>query len=219
MDNILFPDIALDMVNGVLIDIDNTLYVYEPCHRGALAACVSLAGELGLGMNEASFRHAYKAARTEVTGRLEPQGACRSRFFAFQAMFEDKNISGSYVLARRFEDLYWSRFIDSMSPHPAAVAFLEKCAEQNIPVCAVSDMQAHFQVEKLAKLGMTDRIRFLVTSEEVGAEKPDKRMFEAGLKKLGLADKDVIMIGDNQAKDIDGANALGIKAYKVEVIT
>ncbi len=50
-------------------------------------------------------------------------------------------------------------------------------------------------------------------SEQVGAEKPDARLFEAALTKLGIARQDysrVVMIGNNLARDIRGANALGI---------
>ncbi len=50
-------------------------------------------------------------------------------------------------------------------------------------------------------------------SSEVGVEKPDARMFERALDQLGIAREDyghTIMVGNNLARDIKGANALGI---------
>ncbi|MBI3914611.1 MAG: HAD-IA family hydrolase [Chloroflexi bacterium] len=50
-------------------------------------------------------------------------------------------------------------------------------------------------------------------SEEVGVEKPDARLFEAALNTLGIARQDysrVAMVGNNLARDIRGANNLGI---------
>ncbi len=50
-------------------------------------------------------------------------------------------------------------------------------------------------------------------SSEVGVEKPDARMFERALDELGIAHEDyghTIMVGNNLARDIKGANALGM---------
>lgn len=50
-------------------------------------------------------------------------------------------------------------------------------------------------------------------SSEVGVEKPDARMFEYALNQLGIAREKygrTIMVGNNLARDIKGANAVGI---------
>ena len=52
-------------------------------------------------------------------------------------------------------------------------------------------------------------------SEAVGAEKPDARMFQAAMDQLGLTEADkprILMIGNNLARDIAGANAFGIRS-------
>ena len=92
--------------------------------------------------------------------------------------------------------------------------FLKTCKERNIQICVVTDMQAHFQVQKLK---IDNLIDYLVTSEEVGKEKPNPEMFLLALEKLDLQVNDVIMIGDNQKKDIEGARNLGIKAYQINL--
>ena len=78
-------------------------------------------------------------------------------------------------------------------------------------------MQAHFQVQKLQKLKVDHLIDYLVTSEEAGKEKPHSEIFLLALAKLDLQINNVIMIGDNQIKDIEGAEKLGIKAYQVNL--
>jgi predicted HAD superfamily phosphohydrolase YqeG len=35
----LFLEIDLSSIKGILVDIDNTLYSYEPAHKNALKAC------------------------------------------------------------------------------------------------------------------------------------------------------------------------------------
>jgi HAD superfamily hydrolase (TIGR01549 family) len=53
----------------------------------------------------------------------------------------------------------------------------------------------------------------IVTSDQVGANKPDPRMFETILKQLGVSRGDysrVIMIGNRLQRDILGGNRLGM---------
>jgi len=77
-------------------------------------------------------------------------------------------------------------------------------------------MQAHIQIRKLERLGVLDLIDFLVTSEEVGCEKPDSKVFDLALRKINLSKEDVIMIGDSLTKDVEAAQTYGIKGYKFE---
>ena len=74
--------------------------------------------------------------------------------------------------------------------------------------------RAEIQLKKIAHLGISDYIDFVITSEEVGAEKPSKRIFYAALDKLNCDPGEAVMIGDDLKKDISGAEKLGIKAYK-----
>ena len=62
-------------------------------------------------------------------------------------------------------------------------------------------------------MGLEKQIDFLVTSEEVGCEKPNKLIFEKALEKINLENDQVIMIGDSELKDIKGAKNLGIRSF------
>jgi putative hydrolase of the HAD superfamily len=96
--------------------------------------------------------------------------------------------------------------------------FLLDVYEKNIPICFVTDLTAAIQLRKVGKLGLEKMVKFMVSSEEAGVEKPDETMFKLAAEKLKLSYPDLIMIGDSEKKDIAGAEALGIKAYKVEFI-
>jgi len=221
MSKIMFSKIDLEGVKGVLIDIDNTLYAYEPVHQIAIKACYNLfvkeiTGKTSLFFEQ--FYNKYRQKRKDVTERLKPQSACRSRLFAFQAMFEEMNLKHAFNQALEFEGLYWNTLIKNMQLCEGAEKFLKECEEKEIKICAVSDMQAHFQIQKLQALKVNHLIDYLVTSEEVGAEKPAGIMFETALKKLQLNPEEVIMVGDNEEKDIQGATVLGIKSFLVEFV-
>lgn len=216
MSTLIFPDIDLTGIQGVLIDIDNTLYPYEPAHAMALKMCYdTFVADFSSLISFETFNQKYREKRNQVTERLAPHGACRSRLFAFQALFEGMKLKQAFNNSLTYETLYWQNLIKNMSLDIGASHFLNRCKKRNLPVCVVSDMQAHFQIQKLQTLGIDHLIDYLVTSEEVGVEKPARKIFIEALNKLGLLPENVIMIGDNEEKDILGAQALGIRTFKV----
>lgn len=214
---IKFPKISLENIKAVMIDLDDTLYCYEPAHLLALKECYQ--EEIASHYSYDDFVKQYRKARNTVMNRIYPQGACRSRLFAFQKLFEDKKISQPFQLANKFEEIYWDSLIENIILEKDAEHFLTTCKAHQIKVCIVTDMLANIQIKKIKKLGLTKYVDYLVTSEEVGVEKPDPAIFNLALYKLQASPKDVIMVGDSLDKDIMGAKNLGIIAYKVEHLT
>lgn len=51
----------------------------------------------------------------------------------------------------------------------------------------------------------------IVTSVDVGHEKPHEKIFRVALKKLGVKANEAIMVGNRIKTDVLGANRLGIK--------
>lgn len=209
--------IPLKKIEGVLIDIDNTLYSYQEPHDEAINSTYDLfLKEKKKNISRNDFRKIYREKRNIVTKRLNPQGACRSRLFAFLEMLEELSIPNAYMKALEYESHYWDIFISKIIPSQPILDFLKECKKLNLVTCAVSDMQAHIQVRKLERLGAVDLIDFLVTSEEVGYEKPNSKVFDLALKKINLNKKKVIMIGDSLEKDVKAAQMYGMKGYKFE---
>jgi len=209
----LLSHIDLSSFSGLMIDIDDTLYNYNISHKAALNGCYkSLDSSIKKKLNFKDFVYEYTNARESITKKLSPQGSCRSRLFAFNLFFEKLQINPSYLLALKFDSIYWKEFINAISPNKEILNFIKKCKKNNLTTCAVSDMQAHIQILKLKKLNLTNYIDHLVTSEEAGAEKPNKKIFDLALQRMKLNKDKVLMIGDNIAKDIKGAESNGIKA-------
>lgn len=54
-------------------------------------------------------------------------------------------------------------------------------------------------------------IDFIITSEDAKACKPSRGIFDYALNYLGIREKDMLMVGDSQVDDVNGAGMLGIK--------
>jgi YjjG family noncanonical pyrimidine nucleotidase len=68
------------------------------------------------------------------------------------------------------------------------------------------------QMEKLRTLDIGRYFDTLVMSEDVGIAKPDKRIFEIALERMGAAAHETVMIGDSFSADIEGARNANIPA-------
>lgn len=211
-----FNDLQLpERIKTVMLDLDNTCYEYDPCHEAALTAVQAHLATLEPYTATAGvpdFLTRYKVAQKRVKSRIPDHAASHSRVLYFQALLEDLGDAHIYERCVALEQKYWSVFMEHMIPTPGLIEFLARCAERGTKVVVISDLTTSLQCQKLVALGMAPYTTALVTSEEAGVEKPDPRPFQYGLAKVGGTSSDAVMIGDNPAKDIAGADELGISA-------
>ncbi len=59
--------------------------------------------------------------------------------------------------------------------------------------------------------GLQDYFDVTIISEEVGAEKPDERIFQLALDDLGVKSAEAVMVGNRLDTDIQGAKRVGMK--------
>lgn len=64
--------------------------------------------------------------------------------------------------------------------------------------------------------GLLQYFEFVIDSGEVGIEKPDPRIFELALTRLGLAPAEALYVGDLYEVDVLGARAAGIPPVLVD---
>ncbi len=72
------------------------------------------------------------------------------------------------------------------------------------------------QREKLAGTPLARYFAAIVISCEVGVAKPDPRIFELALERIGADAHETVMVGDSLARDVAGAHAAGIRAVWID---
>lgn len=92
------------------------------------------------------------------------------------------------------------------------VRIFEKLRALGCRVGIVTDGTIVEQSETLFRLGLLQLVDALVTSEELGVEKPAPEMFRVALHLLGIDNpSEATMIGDSLERDIAGAKTLGMQ--------
>lgn len=194
---------------GILLDLDNTLYNYEITHNVALEEAIFLVSTTLL-EDFATIKKFFELARIEINSELKETAASHNRLLYFQRMFELMELNPLDHSLQVYQ-CYWDKFIEHLKVFEHVYDFLESVQEKKI--CILTDLTAHIQFRKIKKLGLDKYCRYMVTSEEAGREKPHPYMFLLAAHKLGLSIDRVCMIGDNYEKDILGAKRVGIEAF------
>ncbi|MEY8248043.1 MAG: HAD family hydrolase [Bermanella sp.] len=197
------------MFKGILLDIDNTLYRYRPLHEMAQNALFDYIQQY-YSFSRTDIESAYSQAKLQIKQNTPHLASSHNRLLYAQNLCE---IIGLNSLTHSLElyNIYWDCFIENLTLSQGAQAFFE--SHSHIPICLLTDLTAHIQHRKVAKLELQRWASLMVSSEEAGCEKPHPFMFQLALHKLGMSSNEVCMIGDNYKKDIEGAKRLGIHAF------
>lgn len=195
-------------IKTILLDLDNTCYEYYPCHQAGLLemqqAIQKITGPIS------NFSSIYQEAQKRVKNRISTQAASHSRVLYAQALFELLGRHDGHIYAHLLEEVYWTTFLKTMKKTHGLDDFLADCRKNATTVVVVSDLTTTIQCRKLMVLNIAESIDFLVTAEEAGADKPDPKPFLVALEKAQGDIATTLVIGDSEAKDIAGAEALGI---------
>jgi HAD superfamily hydrolase (TIGR01509 family) len=196
------------IIKGLLLDLDNTLYLYEPAHEAGLKSVfITLAQITKLTVEELTVP--YEQAKSQVKRRLLSTAASHHRLLYLQTMLEQLNIF-SPTLTKKLHEEYWAAFLPAMQPIPGMSEALHALAK-TLSIGIITNFVADIQYRKLEQLGIDNIVTHLVTSEEMGCEKPDPKIFHAACKKMQLRPEELCMIGDDLAADIIPARNLGME--------
>lgn len=192
------------MPEAVLVDTDNTLYPYNPAHRAAMSAAKAKAAQL-FNLGGAEFERTFDAARSDVKARLTGTASSHSRLLYFQRMLEIMGLGSQVLLALDLEQTYWRTFLGSAQLFKGLREFLDELRLVGVPMAVVTDLTAQIQFRKIVYFGLDHYFDFIVTSEEVGFDKPYPAAFQIAAEKMQARGKRIWMIGDNPGSDIKGA--------------
>ena len=197
------------MIKAVVFDLDNTIYNYDECHIVAMKQLEEYVCDK-YGVNKVDFRKNFELAKVEVKKLLGNTGASHNRMLYMQIFLEKINQS-PVEDALELYDIYWRAMLEKMTPFKYVMPLMKQLKHRKIEIGILTDLTAHIQHRKIKKLCITEYIDAIVTSEEVGAEKPSSIAFSRIIQKLHCNPEEILMIGDSQKKDIDGAVNVGMR--------
>ncbi|MFD1872910.1 HAD family hydrolase [Hymenobacter bucti] len=203
--------LAASAITTILFDLDDTLFDHAGTARAALAAIA--AGRAALhGVPVEDLYGRYSALLEELhpqvmTGRISYLAAREQRFQRLLAPYEP---AASAAEAAQLAAQHYGHYQQLRRPVAGALALLQALKPTH-KIGIVTNNRTAEQQEKLRYLGMSELVDALITSEEVGVLKPDPRIYQVALARLGSQPAETVMVGDNWLADVLGALAVGIR--------
>ena len=114
--------------------------------------------------------------------------------------------------AQRLADEYSELRDERIWLFPGSLAALQALREQDVRLALVTNGASRPQRAKIDRFQLARFFDAILIEGEVGAGKPDRRIFEQALSKMDTDPQSTWMIGDSLEADIAGAQRLGIHA-------
>lgn len=193
-------------IRGVVFDLHSTLLDQGTPDAWLDSAFAKAPHDLDAGKRKALLDlldRIWEGARV-----LDPESTRDLSFADHHRVFHEL-IEARSDIDRPLADALYEVILDTWHAYDDAAPTLRALRERGLPICLVSN--AGLPIGKvLDREGISPLVDHVVLSYEVGAVKPDERIFRTALDRLGLPAADVLMVGDN-ANDDGGATHLGIR--------
>ncbi len=198
------------MIKAVVFDLDDTLYDYTFCHQRAMDALGQYCCT-NFGMCKRDFEIRFEEAKCTVKKRLKETASSHNRLLYMQTFLEQLGRLPAEGALKMY-DVYWDTLLGEAKLFPYVRDLLFELKKHRIKIGILTDLTVHIQHRKIIRLGLSGDIECLVTSEEVGIEKPSEPAFVRIVEKLDCKKEEVLMVGDSRKRDVDGAKKAGLHA-------
>jgi putative hydrolase of the HAD superfamily len=96
-----------------------------------------------------------------------------------------------------------------------ALSALQTIKEQNLIVGILTNLDRDMK-PLCRELGIEPYIDVIVTSGEIGVDKPNPRIFQAALQRANVTAAEAVLVGDQYKNDIMGARGVGMKSILID---
>ena len=198
------------MIKAIIFDLDDTLYSYNKLNEQGINEICNYTCEK-LKIEKEKFYEAFDKAKKDVKTTLGDVASSHNRLLYCQKTLENLNENPFFIALEMYE-IYWQYILKNMKLNANVLEVLEFCKLKKIKIGVCTDLTVHIQHRKIRKLGINEYVDAIVTSEEVGVEKPNFKMYNKILEKLVVTPGEVLFVGDSLKKDVLGSMEYGMKA-------
>ena len=190
----------------VLFDADNTLLNFDAAESKALAETL-----VNYGIEpDAETVQTYRTINSELWRQLEKGQIKREKLMAerFTRFLKAIDAAGGGAEMNRF-------YLEQLSTHPDLMGpevldVLRELSEVATLAVVTNGFQK-VQIRRLAESGVLNFMEDVFVSEKMDSEKPNRRIFDAALRALGVENREhVLVVGDGLSSDIQGGVNAGL---------
>ncbi len=196
-------------LKAIVFDVDGTLYRQDPVRRAMLGRL--LKAHLGrplTGLRTLRWLRAYRSAQERLRGEPPESGDLAARQLRLACQWTGADPADLRRCVRRWMEQEPLALLRP-SLREGLPTLLAVARRRGLRVAACSDYPA---AEKLTAMGIAGLFDVVVTAQDPDVQrfKPDPRMLEVALGRLGVAKEEALYVGDRPEVDAEAAHRAGM---------
>ena len=197
---------------NIFIDLDDTIWDFTANSHVSLEIMYRDLDIARIYPDYDAFSSAYYAKNSELWalyhhGKIEKDFLIIERYAHLLRTIGYNDIDNR--LAQRMNEYYLDTLALQTQLVPYAIELLDYLTRRDYNLYILSNGFIEVQHKKLQSAGIEDYFERMVLSDEIGINKPDRRLFDYALEVTHSQAADTLMIGDNYDADILGAMQAG----------
>ncbi len=195
----------------VILDVGGTLiglHDYAPWQQFLAQASLPASDE-----DARRFHHELLVNIATERHRAQGKGAHPAELDSWWRSIFAKTLPGRDDLVE--EILHWLYVGRFDRPFDDTMPALQALEGIGMPMAVISNFGPHLR-ELLARLGLLRFFDLVIVSAEVGVAKPDPRIFDLLVEKVGGPRQRLLYVGDHIGDDIEGARGAGLDAVLID---
>lgn len=198
-----------ETIDWVWVDLDDTIWDFKNNSWEALAHVYNAANLNARFADVDTWRNTYQENNHRLwalynTGAITKEFLMMERFrkVLVEAGF---NEAEAKTMSPQLSDMYLDKLASLPHLVPGAKELLEYLRNTGYHIGIISNGFFEVQYRKMKSGGITDYFEAVVLSDDIGVNKPDRRIFDHALNKVAGQAHRTLIIGDNPTTDIAGA--------------
>ena len=190
----------LKMIKAIIFDLDDTIWNYTEADTFA-CSCVfnKIKNLVHPSMKDKDLSVVYKKIVCDIKSSNNISNK-HNKIIYFKKIFEYLRISLKYLGDIMKE--YQSKFESKLYISNGVRQLFSLLKKNNIKIGVLSNNHFYEQYHRLEIFSLISFVDVIVTTDEIGEEKPSNQSFLELIHKLNVSPENIIMVGDNINHDI-----------------
>lgn len=190
-------------LQAVIFDLDNTLVNRKLAFKAYLDSFIDTFVVVS--------DHAERIRIAEYIQKADQNGY-RSKQELYGELLNTLTMKSESTTIDELLEFWFSEFYRYTVLMEGAQEVLSWLRERGILIGLITNGSKHAQNSKIDCVRIRSFFDTIIVSDEVQLKKPDKRIFEIAVERLGICPQNAVYVGDHPVNDIRGAIDAGLRA-------